>query len=106
MINMDMDAKTTEIAKTACEQAADEWLASDRTATIFQIHEDARARFDAEAAQQLGLTADDLAWIDIKGLAIKTINTRLSAYYAEHVSDGETRFPRILKALAQSADRS
>ena len=97
-------SKLDEIAKDACAKVAAEWLASDRTAKLGDLHAHARKNFEARALE-LGATKHELEWLDTKGLSIEVINGELKDHYREHVSSDDVPFYKVHKALVQGADK-
>lgn len=98
--------KATKIAQTAATQVAREWLSSNRTTKLKDLHAESRARFEAAAKDQLGLTADDIAWIDTEGVSIATVNGVMTAHYHQHVSPEKVPFFKVYRALENFADRA
>ena len=97
-------AELTEIAKAECKKVAAEWLASDRTAKLGDLHVQARKNFEA-CALELGATNHEIEWVDIRGLSIKAINGVLKDHYHERVSRNDVPFYKVHKALVAGEDR-
>ena len=81
-----------------------EWLASDRTAKLGDLHVQARKNFEA-CALELGATKHEIEWVDIRGLSIKAINGVLTDHYHERVSRNDVPFYKVHKALVAGEDR-